>query len=79
MHMSLPTAPDPAVEASIPLSVSGQASLMSHPVFGETRRIQVLSLSVETTAEMHPLFAESHDAVVAKFEAQRAKRSRVKT
>lgn len=50
--------------------------VMPHPVYAWMGWVQVLSPSADTFAEMHPLFTASYDAVLAKFEAQRAKRSR---
>jgi hypothetical protein len=50
--------------------------VMPHPVYAWMCWVQVLSPSADTFAEMHPLFTASYDAVLAKFEVQRAKRSR---
>ncbi len=50
--------------------------VMPHPVYAWMGWVQVLSPSGDTFTSMHPLFIAAYDAVLAKFEARRAKWSR---
>ena len=50
--------------------------VMPHPVYAWMGWVQVLNPSDETFASMRPIFSESYDHVVRKFEKSRAKRLR---
>ena len=50
--------------------------VMPHPVYAWMGWVQVLNPSDQTFASMHPLFVESYDQVVRKFEKALAKRLR---
>lgn len=50
--------------------------VMPHPVYAWMGWVQVLSPTEATFAAMQPLFAEAHEAAIAKFAASVARRAR---
>ena len=50
--------------------------LMPHPVYAWMGWVQVLSPSAATLTDLEPVFVEAYDAVVARYDAQAARRSR---